>query len=322
MFGSFTNYRMDEINLASVILFLHFAVFVACSYKSFAHRKTLKRLDDGFISGLGGCLILVALLTSAVLVNQYILRFVAGTSNLDFIISGTSATVQEAHAHASRLFQSGGMAGLSAALLHVGSWSVALVSGAVLIKNAASEPVDLPSVPYYAYLVAVVVVGISTASCFGAASFSFFLFHPEASDSRFYKEFPASVWNVKIALLWFKTAIFVFSARCADIQRTVEWLVFSYGEIMFYPLFFVCLWLFESALPVENGSSYQDCWAHAALVAQLGGILGFYVPLIYAFEPQQDDMISAVRNGLFSWKSRFRDSSKQEPLLAAESNMK
>jgi len=269
----FPQYRMDEINNAAVILFIVTMLWVAAGHSSLAHHKQYS--SHGF-SSLGftvvlwlfgaGCVAMVA--------NQ--------------TLPGLVAYDSQAHTIAS--------------FFHVGSWSVGLVAGSLLIPCVLHNPSSGRGGLGVMYVAAAFCMFVSTSSAFSPPlSLSGFLLgekgHGRMGDGHFYALLPRTVWELKAVSVLFKTALFALAMLAKDEARLVEWSLHSYGEIASYGLTLAVASASKSLFPTE-----EDAFAHAAVLSTLAGPLVAYIASIYVMKPEPEP-ISAVRNGLF-WDLR------------------
>ena len=294
------HYRQKNINMGVTVLFIASMIDVAAIYTSFAHRKKFIPLTKKSASTTGVIALVLALPTAGMIVNQCLLRFGAlgealRFDDLDIIVMGSELAANTS-AHAAELFVSGGELGRIAGMLHAGSWTCALIFGALLLPRVLKNPNDVAhSWLRRAYVLASVGVAVSTATWFGQLSFSYFLLHPEAEESQFYKTLPTVLWNTKAASVLLKVLIFNQAATKWDVPaRTVEWMLHSYGEVIFYGLFLAATWAIRPHVP-----TYQDAWAPAAVFSTLACNLIAYTCATYTMESEPEP-VSAKTRGLFA----------------------
>ena len=315
-----TGETMDRTNMLSVyILITVFLSILPCLYTSFAHRKLFQPAADKTQdapctwTALGWLVLeLAAVVTSAAVVNQSVSRFPglvgpawASTPDLNTVLGGSNVTLtEEAASYAQAAYRAADPSTFApAALLHAGSWSVALVGGPILLRRATQDPETLSvGAPLMAtYLVAVVGILISTACTplnEQLSLGSMLLSRPSATEGHFYRGLGAGAWNMKMLALAVKTGIFAATAATGDKTRAVEWALHSYGEVATYMLLLPATWLFQRVLP-----TYEDAFHHGFLVGGVGMPLIFYIVGIYVFASEVDRNISAKKRGLFaSWR--------------------
>ena len=293
-------YKMDEINSAAALLFIPAMLCLAAGYSSFAHRKHYDYVGAE-VNSLRAVLVGFAVIAAALLLNQSLLRFgsfgLNATADLNIVLGGPSlAKVSQEHA---LLFQDGN--NTASAVAHVLFWSLGMVSGALLLCSVLHNPIAAVRGPLVGtYMLATAGVVVTTASCFGPASFSWFLIHPEPEDSHFYKTMPQVLWDSKAACLALKTAALALAVYDRDEARIVDWALHSFGDMIFPALLMPLTWAFVPLVP-----TYQDAYAHAAVLATLGGPLVAYIASIYLMKPEPRE-VSAKRKGLFGDCRRTR----------------